>query len=322
MSKRWSPSIFGEYLCAKLFIFLSLALPLRAALRFGEIAGDIGAMYTGKRRREAVANVRHAFPGISEEGAERIVRRAYRHFFRASVETIRAPRIIRPHNCSKCIRIRHEDRVNRVIAEGKGAIWITAHVGVWELFAMVQAFKGVRISSVYRPVKNPLIDRMLRRHRSELGQKMISRKGALKSLIRTLRNRHGHVALLVDQHAKRDGVWVPFFGRLASTTPAPALLALRTGAPIVLWYSRRLPGTFRFEAFVDEPFTVISSGDRAADIERVTRHISDRLEQFIRTCPEQWLWFHRRWRTPPPEVLERERSEREESHAGSSVQPA
>ena len=101
--------------------------------------------------------------------------------------------------------------------------------------------------NVYRPARNPLVDCMVRRRRVAIGQVMIERKGAVPTLLRVLR-RKGYIGLLIDQHAKRDGVWVPFFGRPASTTPAPALLALRTGAPILTVYSRRLPGTYQFHA--------------------------------------------------------------------------
>jgi len=157
------------------------------------------------------------------------------------------------------------------------------------------------VHSVYRPVKNPLIDHLIRRRRGELGFSMIPRKGALKQCLRVLRQ-GGYIALLADQHSKADGIWVPFLGRPASTTPGPALLALRTGAPIVMGCAKRLPGTYRFEARFDPPMWVTPTGDRQADVRRITSAISRRMEDYVRESPDQWLWLHRRWRNPPPEV--------------------
>jgi KDO2-lipid IV(A) lauroyltransferase len=161
---------------------------------------------------------------------------------------------------------------------------------------------GITMHSVYRSIKNPLIDRLIRRRRAAFGQIMVEREGAFPTLLRILR-RKGYIGLVVDQYAKLEGIWVPFFGRLASTTPGPALLALRAGAPIVIGFARRLPGLYRFEIFFDEPIWAAPSGDRDADVERITLEISRRIEGYVRQAPEQWLWLHRRWRRPPWWIL-------------------
>jgi len=303
------PRTLIEYLGGRAFIFLARALPLRGALVLGEFLGSLGAFFLRKRRRTAVENIRSAFPGISRAQADAMAVRVFRHFMRVSVESAIAPMILTRDNFREYLTFHNEQFIHEALDSPKGAIWVTAHIGVWEIFNVVLTFFGARITSVYRPVKNPRIDKMLRRHRATFGHTLVERKGALKTLLRVLRNDKGHVAMLVDQHARRGGIWIPFFGRPAATNPAPAILALRTGAPVVLWYSRRLPGTFRFEAWCDKPFTVTPTGDRARDIERVTRRISERIEEFIRTAPDQWLWLHRRWHTPPPEITEKENSD-------------
>ena len=227
---------------------------------------------------------------------------SFAHFGRATVEGAFAHRLLRRSTFRRHVSIANEERLRATLAEGKGAILVTGHLGVWELFGRVFQFLGGRSHVVYRPPKNPFADRFLREWRAALGQELVEREGALRPLLRALRD-GGYIGLLMDQHAKRDGVWTPFFGRSASTTPAPALLALRTGAPILPGYLRRLPGTYRFELFFDEPLRVAPSGDRAADIERVTARLSSLLESYIRRTPTQWLWMHRRWRTPPHDAL-------------------
>lgn len=298
------PDFWLEYLAANLVMFLAQALPLRTALRWGECAGRLAAALARRRRRIAVENLRRAYPELSEEGAEKLAVRVFEHFGRAVVEGAVAHRLLRPSTYRQHVQIHHEERLQQVIAAGKGGIMVTAHLGVWEIMGLLQHLKGSTMHNVYRPAKNPLVDRMVRRRRTAIGQAMVDREGALATLLRVLR-RNGYIGLLIDQHAKRDGVWVPFFGRLASTTPAPALLALRTGAPILTGYVRRLSGAYRFEVFIDEPIHVKTTGDRAADIERITRELSLRIEGYVRQFPEQWLWLHRRWREPPPEVMAR-----------------
>ena len=310
------PDYLLQYLTANLVIFLAQALPLRTALRWGECAGRLAAALSRGRRKIAVENLRRAYPEMSEEEAGSMAVRVFEHFGRSIVEGAVAHRLIRPSTYRRHIRIAHEDRLSRVIAEGNGGILVTAHLGVWEVMGRLHQFEGLRLHNVYRSVKNPLLDRMIRRRRTEIGQVMVDREGALPKLLRVLR-RKGYIGLLIDQHAKRDGVWVSFFGRPASTTPGPALLALRTGAPILTVYSRRLPGTYRFELFVDEPIYAKPTGDRTADIERVTRELSRRMEGYVRQCPEQWLWLHRRWREPPPEARMKEGADVRSSGEGN-----
>lgn len=295
-----------EYLGGCLLIFLARALPLRAALNLAETLGSIAAIFLRKRRRLAAHNIRRSFPDIPPHKADAMAVRVFRHFMRCAMESIIAPRILNARNFRNHVVFRNEQYLREGLDSPTGAIWITAHLGTWEILGIISRFLGIHLTSVYRLVKNRKIDRVLREHRTSSGQTLVERDGALKNLLRALRHNKAHIAMLVDQHARREGLWLPFFGRLASNTPAPAILALRTGAPIVLWYSRRLPGTFRFEVFCDKPFTVTPTDDRADDVRRVTRHISDRIEQFIRTTPDQWLWLHRRWHKPPPEILERE----------------
>lgn len=304
-----------EYLCMRLFLLAAQALPLPAALRFGEVVGRLTAFATPRRRRIAVGNLLHAYPEMSKAAAKRMVVKVYEHFWRFPVEMAFAPRLLRPSNFRKHVTIRHEDRLREVLSGGKGGIFVTAHLGVWEIFGFALRHLGATCHSVYRPVKNPLIDRYIRRQRAFFGQVLVKRRGALRTLLRAVRKK-GYAAILVDQHARRDGIWVPFFGRLAATTPAPALLALRTGAPILLGYSRRLPGTYKFEVFCDVPWTVEPTDNRAADLERITLNISRRIESYVREVPEQWLWLHRRWHEPPSAALEKWRT-----HVGSFRSP-
>jgi KDO2-lipid IV(A) lauroyltransferase len=298
--------MLAEYGIVQLVRLTVLGLPRRLGLRMGEGLGKVGHLLFRRRRREAEKALAAALPEMSPGHVRRTIRDVFKHLGRGLVETACAKKVISASNLLEHVTIHNEACARRILDSGRPAIWVTGHFGVWEVMASYFTLNSIPFASVYRPVKNPLIDRLVRRTRRHDCQQLIERKGALRAMIRAIKRDKRHVVLLVDQHVRKGGIWVPFFGRPAATTPAPAAVALQTGAPIVFWYSRRLPGTYRFELTFDAPITATSTGDRAADIEHITRRISQRLEEVIRETPEQWLWLHRRWRTPPPEVLDKE----------------
>jgi KDO2-lipid IV(A) lauroyltransferase len=294
----------AEYLGGRIFMSVALGLPLPAAVKFGEWCGRRMIFWSRRSFRTAVDNLLLAFPEMTQPQAEALATRVYAHFGRATVEVAFGDRLLHRSTFSEHIILRNEHYLRDVLAAGKGAIFVTAHLGPWEMFGLLARHWGVPLSSVYRPIKNPYLDRFMLRYRTAHGQTLVPKYGAAPALLRVLR-RGGYIALLADQHAKDEGLWAPFFGRPASTTPAPALLALRTGAPIVTGYARRLPGLYRFEVFCDEPLFVRSTGDRPADLWNATVEINRRIEGYVRQVPDQWLWMHRRWRTPPAEVLQK-----------------
>jgi KDO2-lipid IV(A) lauroyltransferase len=296
------PYYLAEYAGVRAFLFAAQAVPLEEALALGEWAGRQTMAWTPGRVGIVMDNLRHAFPEKGEAELRAICRGAFEHFGRATVEVAVAHRLVRPTSWRDHITVRNEHYLNEALAEGKGAIFLTGHLGVYEIFGLLLSFRGLEMASVYRPMKNPLVDRLLRQRRMVFKQTVVERQGALPALWRILRNR-GYVGLVIDQHIRRDGLWVPFFGRPAATTPAPALLALRTGAPIVTGFARRVPGLFKFELFVDEPIRARPTRDRDGDVMELTARISRRIEGYIRRCPEQWLWMHRRWRPVPPEDI-------------------
>jgi len=301
---RQRPAHVAEYLGGRIFMTIAQSLPLSAAMKFGEWCGRRLIFWSPLRFSIAVDNLLQAFPDMSRAEAEALATRVYEHFGRMTVEVAFGDRLLRRSTFGDHIVLRNEHYFRDALAAGKGVIFVSAHLGPWEMFGVLAHHWGISLTSVYRPMKNPYIDRFMRRHRAAHGQTLVPKHGAVPALLRVLR-RGGYIALLADQHAKNEGLWAPFLGRPASTTPAPALLALRTGAPIVTAYARRLPGLYRFEVFCDEPLYVRPTGDRPADVRNATIEVNRRLESYVRKVPDQWLWTHRRWRTPPADVLEK-----------------
>jgi KDO2-lipid IV(A) lauroyltransferase len=185
-------------------------------------------------------------------------------------------------------------------------IFLSAHLGNWEMMPIIAEQMGFDGATVVRPPNNPYIADWVARHRRINGPTtMIGKHNAARPMLAQLRGGK-MLCMLVDQKL-REGIAVPFFGRDAMTTPAPAALALKTGARIVLAANRRLPGA-RFHVTVFPALDFVPSGDDAKDVHALTAIITARIEEIIRSDPGQWLWIHNRWPTPRDIALMQGRS--------------
>ena len=174
----------------------------------------------------------------------------------------------------------------------------SGHFGHWELVALMQGFLGMPLALVTRRLDNPLLERRLARLRTLSGNEVIHRQGAVREMLKALKRNLG-IAIVIDQDAKRSGIFVPFFGRQAATTPTLAAVALKTGAPIVPVFSVPRPDG-SYDVIYEPEVEVVSTGDREADVHRLTAHCTAIIERWVRRHPEIWLWMHRRWKTVPP----------------------
>jgi len=179
---------------------------------------------------------------------------------------------------------------------GKRLMFLSGHFANWEMMPILAHQVGIDIAAVVRPPNNPYVaDWVARQRRINGPATFIAKHNAARSMLAQLRG-DKLLCMLVDQKL-REGIAVPFFGRDAMTTPAPAALALRTGAAIVIASNRRLPGA-RFHVTVHEVVDFTPSGDDAKDTQDLTALVTARLEKIIREDPGQWLWIHNRWPTP------------------------
>jgi KDO2-lipid IV(A) lauroyltransferase len=186
------------------------------------------------------------------------------------------------------------DHLEQAAARGKGILLLSAHLGNWELLAPSHALTAFPLSIVVRPLDEPLLQRLAERFRRRSGVELIGKRRALHEVAEALR-RGRMVGVLLDQNSSRsEGVFVPFFRVAASTSKGLALLSLRTGAPVVPVFIRRV-GAGRHRVEVDAPLPVPADRDVLAYTAAFTRVI----EGAIRRTPEQWFWMHERWRTRP-----------------------
>lgn len=271
-------------------------LPQRLSLWLGARLGDLAWTALPGRRAVALENLERAL-GAETSAADRVRmgRASFRHLGMNLVEAciffFRPPTRLLSH-----VEVRGVDHVVGAAKQGRGVLALTAHLGNWELLAASAARLPVPMSAVVRPLDDPLLDAILMRFRTRGGFEVIAKRRSLADIRDALR-RGRMVGVLLDQNAsRRQGVFAPFFGVPASTSKGLALIALRTGAPVVPGFIRR-EGTGRH---VVEFFPLVPpppDGDPIA----YTRAFNDAIEAAVRRAPEQWFWVHRRWKTRPAE---------------------
>lgn len=193
------------------------------------------------------------------------------------------------------------DKFRAALASGRGVVVITAHIGNWELFAVLQALAGTKLTVVVRHIKNQSLDRMWNRVRTRFGLSVLfakRRMGAMKEMLSALR-RGEALALVIDQNMPRDkGVFVEFFGRPANTMDLPALLQQRTHCIVIPAFMIRTTdsqGQVGHKVIVLDPIEASPDDDRVSLTQRYTKAVED----IVRRYPEQWLWVHRRWKVQP-----------------------
>jgi Kdo2-lipid IVA lauroyltransferase/acyltransferase len=278
-------------------LFLARILPRRALLALG---ASVGAL-TGRldRRHSAVArdNLRAAFgTSMPDAQRERVLRACWRHFGTITFDALAFPQLDK-RAIGSTLKIVGIEHAREAFGRGKGALVFSAHYGHWEAGACAMGLLDIPFAVIARPLDNPYLDRRLIGLRRATGNEVIPKRRAVRETMKALARGAG-VAILIDQDAGKDGVFVPYFGRLAATTPTLALLALRTEAPIVPVFARVEPDgtiTVHIEPVVEAHAT----GDRDADVWRLTAACTAIVERWARSSPEQWLWMHRRWKTRP-----------------------
>ena len=186
-----------------------------------------------------------------------------------------------------------------VFFEPKAHICITAHFGNWEIIGQMSGHKGRPLSSIATPVKNEIVNKHFIRAREATGQKIIPREGALRKLIKVLRE-GGKTAFLADQNTPEDegGIWIDFFGLPATVTAAPALLSGRTETDVLIGFCTPLPGG-RYRVYAAKTFEPPSETGEES-VRELTQAITRATEEEIQNHPECWLWMYKRWKKIKP----------------------
>ena len=269
---------------------VALCLPLTwSSALTGLLARIIGG-YSGANRI-AIKNLKTALPHLTPEEISRITAGVWETFGSAMGEYPKLRQLDLYHDPR--IEIVGAEYIDQLRDDGKPAIIFSAHLSSWELAIMAATQRGIKISQVYRPANNPLVNYLVRHFQEAFIEELLAKgaAGDARKIIAAL-NRGAHLFLLVDQKFN-GGVAVPFFGREAMTAPAAARLALRYNCPLVPARVERLGG-FRFRVTYYPPLEFPKTKDER-QVYGLMCQMNNIIEEWIRERPEQWLWLHRRW---------------------------
>ena len=282
------------------FAFFS-ALPMDVALRVGACLGELFYFFDVRDRRIAMYNLGLAFPEKSLAERRRILRASCRNLGRLAAEFCHLPQLT-AEKLRGVLTWPDRDFWQSALASAQhtGAIILTGHFGNWELLAYAHALLGHPVTLVQRPMHNRVFDDALTQVRVGAGTRTINKRAAAKEALRVLKE-HGLLAIPADQNQIFSyGVFVDFFGVPACTTTGPARLAMLTGAPIYPVFLVREGESGRHRVEVLPQIELVASADREAEIRTNTQRCTAAIEHMIRRYPEQWIWFHKRWKTRPP----------------------
>ena len=273
-------------------------LPRRAVPSVGAFAGAVYGRLDRRRRRVALENLERAL-GRELPRAERtrIAERVFRHFGRAAFEMLTLDRY-GASDAGTLIEYEGIEHIRAAYAAGRGAFLFSAHFGNWELVALMQGYQGMPLAMITRTLDNPLIEGFMRRRREASGNQVVPKRNAIRQALRALGDGMG-VAIVIDQNVRAGArLFVDYFGTPASTTPTLALLALKTGAPIIPVFSYPGPGG-SYRVVYGPPVPVETTGDRERDVRALTERCTKIIEQQVRARPDLWLWMHARWKRRP-----------------------
>ena len=273
-------------------------LPEAGAYRLGDVLASLVYWIDRRHQRVAFENLRIAF-GSEKDDRERktIARRSYQHLGRSMAELAR----VMTSPAERVMELAGFEGLDHFLdahKKGRGVLYLTAHLGNWELMALAHSLQGYPINFVARPLDNPLLEGLLYRLRTRWGNRVVKKGGALREVLKLLKAGET-IGFLLDQNVAPDqGVFVNCFGRPACTHKTLALLALKTGAVVLPIFTFRASRN-EHRMIIEPPVLLEETGDLQRDVVVNSQKFTSVIESYVREHPDQWLWVHRRWKTQP-----------------------
>jgi len=287
-----------EYAPVWLILKTLSALPRRAAR--GLAASVAGLLFSlqPKLKKTADFNLRLAFPDWSDSRRKDATRKMVRNLGWMAAEFARIPRL-RKANIAEVVILENHENFLEGQTRGKGVIYLTGHIGAWELSSFAHALYGYPLHYMARPLDNKRIDTLVNQYRCASGNRPIFKNESARVMLKILKD-SGTVGILADQNTlPAEGVFVNFFGKSACTTTGIARVALHTDAAVVPGYAYWDESIQKYRLRFEPPVELIRTGDAERDVVENTQLFTNIIEEIIRKHPDQWVWVHQRWKTRP-----------------------
>lgn len=254
-----------------------------------------------KRHSGIVArNLKIAFPHYTAGEISALTRGISHHFSSVFIEIITIFVKKQPEKILKRVEILHPEVLEQALDKKKGVILFSAHFGNWELIPMIMSKQfNQKVNSVAREMNNPLVEKKVKQFRKYMGSELIDKRNAIRTILKRL-EKNGIVYLLIDHNTiAREGVFVDFFGKSACTVTSVSQLHLKRAIPIIPIFIHYEEEKIVLELLEEINAAGTSTGNQKEDIFRLTQRCTSIIEEKIKQYPEQWFWFHNRWKTRP-----------------------
>jgi len=271
------------------------SIPYRIRLPIGKIFG-IGLYYLYKKRRDiSLDNISNSFPEKNNEWHKKLCKYSFMHLSMSIMEFMQIP-VLNKKFINKYFIIEGEKYLKEALKKGKGLIAICPHIGNWEYVAAYFGLKGYPASVIMKRQSNPYINRIIEKYRKSLNIELIYKRKAGFAVLRALKQNR-IIGFVADQDAGKNGIFVDFLGRMASTAQGPARFALSYGTPVIVIIGiRKGNGVFKIIASPILDFKYNKKIREEAIMEN-TLIWTKKTEDYIKKYPEQYFWIHRRWKT-------------------------
>jgi KDO2-lipid IV(A) lauroyltransferase len=272
----------------------SLIVPYRIGVRAGGGLGFITYYLLPKERKRTIAHLTQIYEDQGRTWIRRTARQCFVHLGKSLLEVM----LMTPRRLVKVVDVTGEDSLRTALERDKGVVWVTGHIGNWELMAGRIAQK-YPVSVIAAPIEPEQVNDMIVGLRAALGVRTIlrTRPGASKELIRAFRENR-ILGILIDQDTDVESAFVDFMGKPAWTPTAAASMAIKFNAPVLFGHIKR-GADDRHTVMIEGPLDIKITGDTEKDIITNTAMLTKKIEDCVRRAPEQWVWMHRRWRRQP-----------------------
>ncbi len=249
-------------------------------------------------RKTAEVNLRIAFPEWSDAQRKKVIRGMLRNLGWMAAEFVRLPKYTK-ENIEQIVVLDGHENFLEGQRRGKGVLYLTGHIGAWELSSFAHALYGFPLHYMARRIDNQKIDALVNSYRCLPGNRPIFKNESARVMLKVLKET-GTVGILADQNTMPgEAVFVDFFGKQASTTAGIARVALHTDAAVVPGYAVWDESLGKYRLRFEPPVELIRTGDMERDVAENTQKFTRVIEDIIRKYPEQWVWVHGRWNTRP-----------------------
>ena len=292
-TRKWITRLALIWL-TRLIRLLSLIVPYWLGVRAGGVLGLVAYYLLPRERNRANAHLTLAFPEKDRAWIRHTARRCFMHLGKGLLEIM----LVTPRRIEQIIEFHGEEALRTAVGIGKGVIYVTGHIGNWEIMGHAVAAR-YNLSVVAAPIEPEQVNDMIVGLRAGMGVRTIlrSRPGASRELVRVFKENR-IMGILIDQDTDVESAFVDFMARPAWTPTAAASMALKFGAPVIFGYVQRNKDN-KHIITIEGPLELLDSGDREKDIIANTAMLTKKIEDAVRRNPEQWVWMHRRWRRQP-----------------------